>query len=284
MAAKLCIVNDAHEDLIADIKAYLEGFSFSPISPVLCHKVAFMINNLSQILKRKGQLTTAKFCHHLNNVILPRHKELPSALVHPATNEMPYISHTTAYNLMQHLGLKYGSLKKGFIQHHERKDVVEARHIFISKFLYLKRRMHLYRHVNVVEAKNDLEKIRVLTKETDIKLQVQRLLEELKLETVKGEQLSSLELETVEAWATDHIGGNPNNVVITSENPFVVIDGDKIDHDGGATPVFSERMTEDGITALLTTGGGETYDNDVWRVWKRSNTGTLTSFAPEGDN
>ncbi len=88
----------------------------------------------------------------------------------------------------------------------------------------------------------------------------------------------------MEAWATDHIGGNPNNVVITSENPFVVIDGDKIDHDGGATPVFSERMTEDGITALLTTGGGETYDNDVWRVWKRSNTGTLTSFAPEGDN
>ena len=145
MAAKFCIVNDAHEDLIVDIKAYLEGFSFSPISPLLCHKVAFMINNLGQMLKRKGQLTTAKFCHHLNNVILPRHKELPSALVHPATNEMPYISHTTAYNLMQHLGLKYGSLKKGFIQDHERKDVVEARHIFIATFLHLKRRMHLYR-------------------------------------------------------------------------------------------------------------------------------------------
>ncbi len=123
-----------------------------------------------------------------------------------------------------------------------------------------------------------------MKKETDIKLQVQRLLEELKLETVKGEQLSSLEVETLEAWATDHIARSPNNVLITSENPFVVIDGDKINHDGGVTPVFSERMTEDGIIALLTMGGGETYDNDVWRLWKRSDTGTLTSFAPEGDN
>jgi hypothetical protein len=46
---------------------------------------------------KKFRLTVAKFCHVLNNSIIPSHSGLESELVNPKTSVAPYISHTVTY-------------------------------------------------------------------------------------------------------------------------------------------------------------------------------------------
>jgi hypothetical protein len=78
------------------------------------------------MLSRKGgKLTVALFAKELNTVIIPAHAGKASALVNK-NGVTSYTSHTVAWRYMVQLGLKYGALKKGLMQEHERKDVVKA--------------------------------------------------------------------------------------------------------------------------------------------------------------
>ncbi len=93
---------DAHLDLQRDANAFLHR-------KLLC--------------RQGGKLTVALFAKDLNEVIIPARSTLLSALV-GKNKQTPWISHTVAWRFMRILGLKFGSLRKGFIQDHESKDVV----------------------------------------------------------------------------------------------------------------------------------------------------------------
>ena len=92
---KFTVLQDAHPDFESDVLRYLQ----------------------SKLLCKKSKLSVEIFAAELNNVIIPAHAQLQSALLNyrctpPAS---VHISNTVAWRYMVQLGFKYGALKKGFL-------------------------------------------------------------------------------------------------------------------------------------------------------------------------
>ena len=159
----ISLLGDAHEDLEGDIKQYLEGKLKS---------------------RKSDKLTVASFAKEVNEVIVPRHANLKSSFIdrHGVT---PFISHTVAWLYMNHLGFKYGSLKKGMIQDHERKDVKKKRVEYVKEWMVEEASMHCWRMVDVSKARARLEAVGNFTAPTTNK---DDLISLFKFENVKQEK------------------------------------------------------------------------------------------------
>ena len=72
---------------------------------------------------KNSKLTVARFCRWVNNTLIPAHPEFSTQRV----------SRVTAWRWMHALGFKYSKYQKGYVDGHERKDVVEERVEYILR-------------------------------------------------------------------------------------------------------------------------------------------------------
>ena len=73
--------------------------------------------------RKNSRLTVTSFCRWVNNTLIPAHPEFSTQR----------ISRVTAWRWMHALGFKYSKYQKGYVDGHERVDVVEERVEYISK-------------------------------------------------------------------------------------------------------------------------------------------------------
>jgi hypothetical protein len=107
---------------------------------------------------KKFRFTVAKFCRHLNEVLVPAHAEEESALVDLKDNTTPFISRAVAWRFMVHLGAKHGALQKGLAQDHdERWDVVVVRKKFVATWMSHLPRMFACRQLNVQASRRHVQ-------------------------------------------------------------------------------------------------------------------------------
>jgi hypothetical protein len=130
---------------------------------------------------------------------------------------------------MTYLGTKFGALKKGFVQDHERPEVVLYRKQFVADFLKLMPRMFVYRRVNVHMAKQYLPAAK--KESTAVRGNEIALVAAIHLEKVKDEQPSEKELKTVTQWAAQYcersaLGTFRNRgetVVVEADTLYIVV-------------------------------------------------------------
>ena len=234
------ILLDAHPDLNADAVAYLQ----------------------SKMLSRKGgKLTVASFAAKLNNDIIPSHAGLKSELVdrHGIT---PTISCTVAWRYMTQLGLKYGALKKGLIQDHERKDVRKVRTGFVKDWVNKEDRMHCWRMVDVEAAKKRLSELPDAT----LYGNKDELLQILQLDRVKEEAPSDSEMKCMDSWATAYIAADARSIIMNTTQRKIAIHADQ----------FEEALDDDDILGPLCTKEG------VYCKWVKEGPYTILRCFKDG--
>jgi hypothetical protein len=235
-----------------------EGFSESMSS--LCHKFTILVDahldlqrDANAFVHRKllcrqgGKLTVALFAKELNEIIIPAHSTLLSALV-GKNKHTPWISHTVAWRFMHILGLKFGSLRKGFIQDHERKDVVAKRKQFVQEWMILEPRMLCWRFVDVQKAKNQLHEMQSVNTFHS----KEKLIQSLKLEVVNNEAPTAAEMKSIHAWAEEKC---TNDVKMRLESATVsklCMHADKFANTGD-DDILGPITTHDGVYAQWVT-------------------------------
>ena len=80
-----------------------------------------------QTAKKNNRVTVSRFCKWFNEVCIPAH------ILSLAPNSPKSISRVTAWRWMQDLGFEFSRYQKGYVDGHEREDVVQSRIEYIAQ-------------------------------------------------------------------------------------------------------------------------------------------------------